>query len=121
MDVKALYPSMEWEEIVTSVDEMIRNSENDIETVDYHEVGKYLAVTMSKEEIKKERLEHVIPLRKQETGRKISVAYLANKENDKTWKRARPPGTRQKKKMLALAVTKGIRACMENHVYCVGD
>ena len=39
MDVKALYPSMEWEEIVTSVKEMIEESQKDVEDVDWHEVG----------------------------------------------------------------------------------
>ena len=30
-------------------------------------------------------------------------------------------GVRQKKKMVALAVMEGVRACMSHHVYCVGD
>ena len=56
MDVKALYPSMEWGEVVTSVEETIRNSDRDIENVNYEEVGRYLAVTMTKDRIKDEGL-----------------------------------------------------------------
>ena len=124
MDVKALYPSMEWEEIEVAVREMIENSEEVVKNVDWHEVGKYLAVTLSEEDIKKENLEHVIPTRKTKKtgkGRKVTIAYLCNKKNDDQWNTARVPGKKQKKKMLAIAVAKGVRVCMENHVYCVGD
>ena len=121
MDVKALYPSMEWKEIITSVKELIENSENEIKNVDYCEVGKYLAVTVSKEEIAKEGLTNVVPERKEETGREITVAYLCNKSNIHKWKNARKPGKKQRKKMVALAVAEGVKACMSHHVYCVGD
>ena len=120
MDVKALYPSMEWEEIEVAVRELIETSENDIEGVDWHELGKYIAVNMTQEDITKEKLQHVIPKRK-ESGRKISVAYLCNKQNDEKWLMARNPGCRQKKKMIGIAVAIGVRVCMENHVYRVGD
>ena len=121
MDVKALYPSMEWNEIITAVKDMVEKSTENVRNVDYDEVGKYLAVTMSKEEIHKEGLNHVIPERKVETGREISIAYLCNKANEDKWKRARKPGKIQQKKMVALALAEGIRACMANHVYCVGN
>ena len=122
MDVKALYPSMEWGEIVMAVREMIENSEETVQNVDWHEIGKYIAVTMSEENIKNEGLEHVIPRRKTERKRKVTVAYLSQKKNEDEWIRARTtPGSRQKKRMIALVVAEGVRICMENHVYCVGD
>ena len=64
MDVKALYPSMEWKEIFTSVKEMIEDSHGKVENVYFNEVGKYLAFIISKEGIIKERLQNVIPKRK---------------------------------------------------------
>ena len=121
MDVKALYPSMEWEEILKAVREMIENSEKTVENVDWQEVGKYLAVTMSEKDIEKEGLQHVVPKRKGERRRKVTVAYLGQKKNDEEWELARAPGTRQKKKMIALVVAEGVKACLENHVYCVGN
>ena len=123
MDVKALYPSMEWEEIVLAVREMIEESERTVENVDWQEVGRYLAVILSEERIKEEKLEHVIPKRKAEggRGRKPTVAYLCNKKNEDQWSTARHPGSRQKKKMIALAIAEGVRVCMENHVYRLGD
>ena len=121
MDVKALYPSMEWDEIDIAVRELIETSDKDVEGVDWQELGKYLAVNMTTEEIVEERLQHVIPKRREETNRKISVAYLCNKQNEDKWLPARTPGFRQKKKMIGIAVAKGVRVCMENHVYKVGD
>ena len=122
MDVKALYPSMEWDEIVVAVKEMIENSDKTVENVDWHEIGKYIAVTMSEESIKKEGLEHVIPRRKAgRRKRRVTVAYLCQKENEDKWNSARTPGKKQKKRMLALVVAEGVRVCMESHVYCVGD
>ena len=121
MDVKALYPSMEWKEIGVAVREMVENCDEEVQDVDWKEVGKYIATTISKEEIEREGLQHVIPKRKQETGRRITVAYLQNKKNDKNWSNPRTPGHGQKKKMIGLALAIGIQTCMENHVYKVGD
>ena len=121
MDVRALYPSMEWSEIMTAVREMIENSDEVVENVDWVEMGKYLAVTMEEEQIEKEGLRSVIPKRKVETGRKIGVAYLNDKKNADKWMDAESPGDGQKKKMLGLVVAEGVRTCMANHVYCMGD
>ncbi len=121
MDVKALYPSMRVEEVVTAVREMIEQSEDQPEGVDWYEVGKYLAVTMTKEEIKKEGLVNVIPERERGSNRKVTVAYLTNKQNESNWKPARTPRHVQKRKMIALAVSHGVEACMKNHLYKVGD
>ena len=46
MDVKALYPSMSWTEIVKSVKWLILISNMSVENVNWFEVGKYLAVMM---------------------------------------------------------------------------
>ena len=121
MDVKALYPSMEWDEIITSVREMIEESEMEVEGVDWHEVGKYLAVVMTTEEIEDQGLRLVIPQRKGEKNRTITVSYLNDKRNNENWEKARAPGKRQKRKMLARAITEGVKVCLENHMYAVGD
>ena len=51
MDIKALYPSMRIEVIVRAVRELILESDLEAASVDYLEVGKYLCVVMSPEEI----------------------------------------------------------------------
>ena len=93
----------------------------EIENIDYDEVGKYSAVTMSRGDIVKEGLQHVIPNRIGGNNRNITVNYLNDKRNDDQWIKGRVPGKRQRKKMLAFAVAEGVRTCLENHMYCVGD
>ncbi len=121
MDVKALYPSMDWSEIMKAVREMIESSEKQVEDVDWVEISRYLAITMTKEEIEKEGLQKVIPRRSKCPNRKVTVAYLTNKANEDNWLKGRAPGSNQKKKMIGIAVANGVKACMENHVYKVGD
>jgi hypothetical protein len=121
MDVKALYPSMSWEEIVKSVKWVIMNTNMDIENVNWSEVGKYLAVMMTNEEIMDEGLENVIPKRRGIRLRKITVNYLRQKKNADKWLPARRPGVRQKQRMLALAVGYGLYTAMSSHTYKVAD
>ena len=47
MDVKALYRSMSWIENVKSVKWLILKSDMKIVNVNWHDVGKYLAVVMT--------------------------------------------------------------------------
>ena len=121
MDVKALYPSMQWEDIVIAVKEMIEMSGLEIENVNWREVSKYIAVMVPAEVIEKEGLTVVIPKRKKKRTRKITINYLRSKNNDDKWTIGRKPGVRQKQKMLALAISTGVKVVMSNHTYRVGD
>ena len=105
LDVKALYPSMSWEEIVKSIKWLILNTDMIVENVNWSEVGKYLAVMMTPEEITEEGLTNVIPKRRGLRLRRITVNYLRHKRNEDKWIPARKPGVRQQRKMLALAVS----------------
>ena len=121
MDVRALYPSMDWQDIVLAVREMIENSMLSVQNVDWLEVGKYLSVMMTEEQIEEEGLKHVIPRRRGLRLRRITIRYLQQKKNNEKWMPARRPGARQQKKMLALAVSLGVYTVMSNHTYKVGD
>ena len=121
MDVKALYPSMKLEDMVRAVKEMIEKSELEIENVDWREVSKYIAVMVPAEEIEREGLTLVIPQRKKKRTKRITINYLRSKRNDEKWAVARKPGVRQKRKMLALVISTGVRVVMANHTYKVGD
>ena len=121
MDVKSLYPSMDWDDIVVAVKEMIMDSDMVIESVNWREISKYIAVMVSQEEIIKEGLEKVIPKRKGRPGRTRTINFLQTQKNDCKWTVGRKSGTRQQKKMLALAISVGVRFVMANHTYRVGD
>ena len=71
----------------------------DIENVNWLELGKYLAVMMTPEEILDECLENCIAKRRGIRLRKITVNYLRQKKNADKLLPARRPGVRQKKRM----------------------
>ena len=100
---------------------MIIESKMIIDNVDCVELARYLAIMIPEEEIEQEGLNLVIPRRKKNRTRKITINYLRNKKNDQNWSVARKPGTRQKKKMLALAISSGVQVVMSGHTYRVGD
>ena len=119
MDVKALYPSMKWSKIIKAVMELIENSKMKIENVNWREISKYIAVMFTPEEIEGEGLTLVIPNR--ESKRAVTINYLQSSKNDEKWSKARKPGVRQEKKMLAMVISKGVELVMSNHTYKVGD
>ena len=119
MDVKALYHSMKWKDIVKAIREMIEKSEMKIENVNWREAAKYIAVMFTPEEIEQEGLTAVIPTR--ESNKKITINYLQSSKNDENWSKARKPGIRQQKKILAMVISKGVELVMSNHTYKVGD
>ena len=73
------------------------------------------------DEIEREGLSLVIPKRKRRRTRNITINYLRSRANDQKWMLARKPGSRQKKKMLALAISTGVWQILSNHTYIVGD
>jgi hypothetical protein len=105
MDIKALYPSMSWEQIIIAVKELILDSSMEISNIDWTEVGKYLAVILTEQEIENEGLKHVIPKRRGVRLRRITINYLQQKKNADKWLPARRPGVRQQRRMLALAIS----------------
>ena len=119
MDVKALYHSMKWKDIVKAIREMIEESEMKIENVNWREAAKYIAVMFTPEEIEQEGLTAVIPTR--ESNKKITINYLQSSKNDENWSKARKPGIRQQKKILAMVISKGVELVMSNHTYKVVD
>ena len=80
MYVKALYPSMEWDDIVTAVKDMIMNSDMNIENVNWTEVGKYVAVMFPEDVIDQEGLVNVVPKRKKKKNKKCNNKLPSKKE-----------------------------------------
>ena len=74
MDVKALYPSMQWDDIVIAVKEMIMKSKMEVDNVDWVAVGKYVAVMVPEAIIEQEGLANAVLTRKrieQDTSQSI--------------------------------------------------
>ena len=88
MDAKGLYPNLVIREVIKIVKEMVEKSGLEFEGVDWAEVGKYLAVNVTRQEIEELDLVGVIPKRKG-AERKVTMAYLdggdKSKKNAEKW------------------------------------
>lgn len=107
---------------------MIEDSELTFDDIDYKEVGKYLAIHLTPEEISDNNLIIVIPTRRKELngpvrGVKPTVAYLENdldskKEPKWEWRGKRKNPTQlQKKRMIARTMEIVVNTIMSNHLY----
>ena len=81
MDVKALYPSLDKEDVRRCVEEVMRESNYKIDIVDKRELCKYLALVIDREELEGRGMVCSIPKRynegkKGERKIKPTVAYL---------------------------------------------
>ena len=82
MDVKALYPSLRVSEVAPILEELLitvqRENNFNIENIDWNEVGKYLAITMTKAEQERSGITSAIPRRSvgyNARGRRPGSAY----------------------------------------------
>ena len=112
---------MKWKDIEEAVRTMVENSKLRVDNVNWTELARYLAVVMTQREVYLEGLQHVIPKRRKRSARKVAIRYLRSGKGDEKWLPARKPGCRQQKKMLALAISKGVLACISSHTYRIGD
>ena len=100
-DVKALYPNLDWVEVIRIIGKLLEETDITFNDVDYKNLGKYLAIHLTPEEISKNNLKSVIPDKVKPT--KVGVAFLdtdidANKEEKWAWKGKRnEPSILQKK------------------------
>ena len=121
MDVKALYPSLEVNQSLDILEEVVTNTPIIFEGVDWQEATKLLAVTSTKEA---RNLTSVIPIRSLDlVGRKykVGLSYLDSDSskglNKWTWRVGRKPSTTQMKTIMAMVFRVMVRFIMTNHVY----
>ena len=125
-DVKALYPSLKAEFVSDIIEEMYEGSELKI-VVDVDELSLYLALVAEPHEIREKGLEPVVKKWRHEGGRGrrpgITSAEVmggrAQRNDSKFLPADRKPNQREERKMIALAIKKGIQVVMENHLYTI--
>ena len=120
-DVKALYPSLDIDFTAEKVSEMFLESELTVD-VDSKELGLYLSLNMTKDEIEQENLSRYCPERRKTQGRKPTITGCAVNDNDEIrygpWKEPEMcPDESTKKKMMATALKIVIKFIMKNHLY----
>ena len=129
MDVKGLYPNLEIEEVLKIIKEMVGKSGLNFEGVDWVEVGKHLAICVSRQELEELNLSEVVPKRKG-ADRSVTMAYLdggdKNKKNVEKWAKLwnmprRLPNEVEKANMISKLIEIVTKEVMSNHFYSVGD
>ena len=73
MDVTALYPSLDQKESARMAKEAYLESELEVEEIDWKAASLYLALTVSRQDLVREGIAHLIARRKQGRGRKPTV------------------------------------------------
>ena len=129
MDVKGLYPNLEVEEVLKIIKEMVEKSGLNFEGVDWVEVGKHLAVCVSRQDLDDLNLSEVVPKRKG-ADRRVTMAYLdggnKSKKNIEKWGKLwnmpeRMPNEVEKANMISKLIEIVTKEVMSNHFYSVGD
>ena len=135
MDVDALYPNMDKEDMVQAVEELFMETMVEVEGVQVKELVKYLAVTYTKEELEARGLSNHIPRRTVEVegrGKQApGIAYLdtdiyvsrvrgegqARKEKW-NWDLWQPPTMERQRERVAMLISKQVEVGVSNHIYC---
>ena len=122
-DVKALYLSLQTDIVAETISNEYLKSDLEI-NVDSDELGLYLTLILSKEEIEVENLQDVTAQWRHEGhGKKPGITtakVLADtraKGNTKFDRPKRSPTKQEKRKMVAMAIKAGIKIVMKSHVY----
>ena len=122
-DVKSLYPSLDIDFAAEKVGEMFLQSGIDAEVTNTKELGLYLALNRTRDQLKRKGLADYCPERKTNRGRPPTITGCAQDEKEskryRPWKEPvnRNPDLNVKKRMLAEAITVAVRFVMKNHMY----
>ena len=135
-DVKALYPSLDLEDVLEAVEKVVIESEYEFQNVDEKEMAKYLKIVVTKEELERRGLLGHMPRRRVEVeGRTrgvVTIAYLDTDNYTSTdkgkksikekwmWEEWTPPGQQERKVMVALLLREQVKVMMTNHLYTFG-
>ena len=121
-DVKALYPSLDIPFAIEKVCEVFYDSDIKIDGVNYEEVGLYLSLNRTYDELKELALESMCPKRKTMRGRPPTITGSGVEDRKEkrfaSWKNPdKMPDDTSKRKMLKEALKIALKVVMESHVY----
>ena len=126
-DVKALYPSLKANYVADVISKMYEESDLRVR-VDNDELSLYLALVAEAQEISEYGLQPVVKRWKNEgRGRRpgITTAEVMGgrtQRNDSKFLPAeRKPNPEEERRMIALALKKGVQAVMKNHLYKIDN
>ena len=120
-DVEALYPSIDVDIAIEGCKSLMIESTIEFENCDIDEVGLYLALNLSKDELKARNIWNYCPTRKA-PGRKPGINGMGQKRNVKLrwkgWKKKNDtPNYHTEKEIIVTAVSIAIKAVIKNHIF----
>ena len=121
-DVKALYPSLDINHTAEIVAQTFYESNYEMEETDSKEIGLYIALNMTVDEIEEEKLTKYCPKRKHKKGKPVITGCATDNNPTNRHKPWNPPedttpDENTKKKMMATALKVVIKFIMGNHIY----
>ena len=127
MDVHALYPSLDHEDVINCIEELVLRSNVKIEVKNKRELVKYIAVMVSEEEQSEKGLRESVPVRAVGGRDNLTVAYLdtetvRTKDGVKekwSWEHWIEPTGEVLQRMIAIMMREIVRMCLTNHIYNV--
>ena len=132
MDVVAMYPSFDRDEVAWVVASEFLMSDLEVE-VDSEELGLYLAIIYQqrRQELEDRGLDDVVQKRRHPRAKRILMTtdeILNRKEwggdnnnNSKFFEQERKPNKEEERLMLSLALEEAVKSCMDNHSYSVSN
>ena len=120
VDVNALYPSLEIKQCAKICAERVRRSPLKFEDIDYHWATVYLALNMSREEVIREDMGMLVPIRRATQGKDPTVLSVETDEKIDRWKWALPVdcfNEEDKKRIMARLVQVMVEATFQSHHY----
>ena len=134
MDVDALYPNMDEQDLAEAIQELVEESELEVDNVGEKELAKYMAVVVEKKEVEDRGLANVVPIKTVEPEGnhkgKVNIALLDSEtfksrrkeanwlEREKwSWEGKVAPSMEQKKIMLALMLREQVKVVISSHLH----
>eukprot|EP00794_Sanderia_malayensis_P016493 gene16493-18133_t len=126
MDVVALYPSIDIDFSTKKCQEMIEESDMEFRNVNVRELGLYLALTLSKEDLCEENVERFCPTRLGKGRTPTITSSGTSKNEEKRWSgwneaRQEPRSNSEIRRMIALALRNSLRVTLKNHTFKFND
>ena len=123
MDVEALYPSIDIDFSLSCCSKLLMESDITFESVDYSELGLFLSMTNSRDELLQNNLSDFCPRRENVSGRKPKLeASGIDNDAEVRWRNWIPPervplDDHTKKRMVVFALVTSMNVVMKNHIY----
>ena len=119
MDVKALYPSIQWISGAKEISKAVGESKVKIAEMDDRELCQYIAIEFSDEEIKAEGVRSIIPGKKKGTNLR-KTAREGDQSDLLDYSETDQMTDKDRRKVLSLAVRKAVHTVLSHHYYTFG-